>query len=525
MNTLIGGRYRLDAEIARGAIGTVWRGMDVTTGEPVAVKLLRAEAGAVPALMQGFLTEAEILAGLDHPSVIRVRDLVPVPRGYAIVMDLVRGLDLRRRLQSDGPLPAAVAAEVVAQVADALEYVHSQRIVHGDVKPGNILVPVDGSPVRLADFGVARRLDDPAGTTHATPEYVAPEVVAGGPPSPEADVYALGIVLYELLCGRSPFRGGTPAEVLARHASCVAVPPLGMPAAIWPIIDDCLNLDSRLRPRAAAIAGRLRAAEVALDGYPAMAPLSAEAVTWWARSAEQTAPMLASGRRVDWVPMPSAPVSPAAEYARRLVAVPVSGWGDSTGSKAAGSAVADVTVVAPVAPVVLHGPAERPSWSFGDGPLWPATAPVVPPVAPSVPPVEAPPVVSTVERRSRRGRVLLGVVAGAALIALLGGAGSAVALSDNHRPEPRPSTSVGPKPTGQPVPSPSTSPTTEPTPTGEPTPSGDPTRADEATGQPTTPQNDGNSSGTGNGSGNNGNGNNGNGCIGGLCIGDPMPTR
>jgi serine/threonine protein kinase len=160
MNTLIGGRYRLDAEIARGAIGTVWRGMDVSTDTPVAVKLLRAEAGAVPALMQGFLTEAEILAGLDHPSVIRVRDLVPVPRGYAIVMDLVRGLDLRRRLQADGPLPPAVAAELVAQVADALEYVHSERIVHGDVKPGNILVPVDGSPVRLADFGVARRLDD-----------------------------------------------------------------------------------------------------------------------------------------------------------------------------------------------------------------------------------------------------------------------------------------------------------------------------------------------------------------------------
>jgi hypothetical protein len=510
MNTLIGGRYRLDAEIARGAIGTVWRGMDISTDTPVAVKLLRAEAGAVPALMQGFLTEAEILAGLDHPSVIRVRDLAPVPRGYAIVMDLVRGLDLRRRLQADGPLPPAVAAEVVAQVADALEYVHRKRIVHGDVKPGNILVPVDGSPVRLADFGVARRLDDPPGTTHATPEYVAPEVVAGGPPSPEADVYALGIVLYELLCGRSPFRGGTPAEVLARHTSCVAVPPPGMPAAIWPVIEDCLNLDSRLRPGAAAIAGRLRAAEAALDGYPAMAPLSPEAVTWWARSAEQTAPMLMPAKRVDWVPMPSAPVSPAAEYARRLVAVPASESEPTTGARVAGSVVADVTVVAPVVPVAS---VERPFWSSSDGPLWPATAPVLPPVAPATPTtapaVEAPPVVSTVERRSRRGRVLLGVAAGAALIALLGGAGSAaVALSENHRPEPRPSTSVGPKPTGQPTPSGPATPSSQPTQSSSATPSGEPTPTD--TGQPTTPQNDNNS---------------GSGCVGGLCIGDPMPTR
>jgi hypothetical protein len=283
-----------------------------------------------------------------------------------------------------------------------------------------------------------------------------------------------------------------------------------MPAAIWPVIEDCLNLDSRLRPGAAAIAGRLRTAEAALDGYPAMAPLSPEAVTWWARSAEQTAPMLLPAKRVDWVPMPSAPVSPAAEYARRLVAVPASESEPATGARVAGSAVADVTVVAPVVPVAS---VERPSWSSADGPLWPATAPVLPPVAPAAPtaaPVfEAPPVVSTVERRSRRARILLGVVAGAALLALLGGAGSAaVALSENHRPEPRPSASVGPKPTGQPTPSGPTTPSSQPTPSSSATPSGEPTPTD--TGQPTTPQNDNNS---------------GSGCVGGLCIGDPMPTR
>src|SRR5215475_1334513 len=146
------GRYVLEAEIARGAIGTVWRALDTATGERVAVKVLRPESAAQPELVDRFLTEAELLAELDHPCVVRVRDLVPWLGGYALVLDLVNGPDLKHRLRADGPLPPAVAADVVAQVADALAYLHRNGIVHGDVKPGNVLVPVDGAPVRLADF-------------------------------------------------------------------------------------------------------------------------------------------------------------------------------------------------------------------------------------------------------------------------------------------------------------------------------------------------------------------------------------
>jgi serine/threonine-protein kinase len=312
---LLNGRYRLDAEIARGAIGVVWRGLDVRDGAPVAVKILRPEGAATPELAAGFLAEAEILAGLDHPSVVRVRDLVLGTGAPAVVMELVDGRDLRRRLRGDGPLPPAVAADVVAQVADALMYVHARGIVHGDVKPGNILVPDAGGPVRLADFGVARRLDDPPSPTHATPEYVAPEVVGGAPPSPASDVYALGIVLYELVCGRSPFRGGAAVEVLRRHVNCVAVPPAGMPAALWPVIEACLAPDPSARPAPAAVAARLRAAEAALDGYEPLPRMSAEAVSWWTRNAEQTAPVPPPVRRVDWVPV-GAPGAP------HLVAVP-----------------------------------------------------------------------------------------------------------------------------------------------------------------------------------------------------------
>src|SRR5256714_4957823 len=194
MQTIGEGRYELEAEIAAGAVGTVWRARDTGTGGRVAVKLLRPDAVDQPALVESFLREAAILADLSHPCVVRARELVPVGSRYALVLDLVNGLDLRRRLRSDGPLPPAVAVDVVAQVADALAYLHGQGIVHGDVKPGNILVPVDGSPVRLTDFGVARRISDSdqSRATHATPEYVAPEVIAGTPPRPSTDVYALG---------------------------------------------------------------------------------------------------------------------------------------------------------------------------------------------------------------------------------------------------------------------------------------------------------------------------------------------
>src|SRR5256714_4647319 len=129
---------------------------------------------------------------------------------------------------------------------------------HGHIKPGNILEPHDASPVRQTDFGVARRVRFDGGAldgqqaTHATPEYVAPEVIAGRPPRPSTDVYALGIVLYELLCGRSPYRGGGVSEVLCRHASCVPVRPSGFPEPLLPGILECLALAPDARPQPAA---------------------------------------------------------------------------------------------------------------------------------------------------------------------------------------------------------------------------------------------------------------------------------
>lgn len=281
MTTTLEQRYVLREEIASGAAGTVWRAEDRATGGEVAVKLLHREAAGQADVVAAFREEARVLAELDHPGVVRVRELTQASDGQlALVMDLVAGTDLRRRLVDDGPLAPGAAAAVLAQVCSALAAVHAAGIVHGDIKPGNILVPSPaGSPgVRLADFGVAHRIQRPTGATHATPEYVAPEVVDGRPPLPASDVYGIGIVCYEALSGRSPFRGGSVDEVLRKHHRWTAVRLPGVPEGLWRLIASCLELDPADRPSAAELATRLTALAPELSGVPPL-PVSPQVPT------------------------------------------------------------------------------------------------------------------------------------------------------------------------------------------------------------------------------------------------------
>src|SRR5438477_6333745 len=185
----VGNSYRLIRPIGHGATGTVWRAVDRTTGDEVAVKLLREELVRQPKLVTRFVQERAILLMLRHRHIVRVRDLLTVGDSLGLVMDLVDGGSLRGYLHERGTLPPAAAARLLGQVAAALAEAHRLGVVHRDLKPDNILVHGDGDGLdtRLTDFGIARVLDAPGLTTPdalmGTPNYLAPEAISGAPPS------------------------------------------------------------------------------------------------------------------------------------------------------------------------------------------------------------------------------------------------------------------------------------------------------------------------------------------------------
>lgn len=263
--------YVLISPVGHGATGTVWRGLDSATGDPVAVKLLHEGATRLP-----LARERSILDLVRHEHVVGVRDLVSVGGALGLAMDLVAGGSLRDRLVADGPFAPAEAARLLAQVAAALRAAHDLGVVHRDVKPDNILL--SEADARLTDFGIAKMMDGPAEDGHTvvgTPHYMAPEVISGGEAGPAADVYALGVVLFELITGRTPFAGEGTA-VLRAHLDERPRRPVGLPDEVWAVIARCLEKDPARRPDAATLRGTLTRLRPRLEGLPAMrAPAAA----------------------------------------------------------------------------------------------------------------------------------------------------------------------------------------------------------------------------------------------------------
>jgi eukaryotic-like serine/threonine-protein kinase len=261
------GRYRLVRRIATGGMGEVWEADDTVLGRRVALKVLVEELAADKRATRRFVREARATARLTHPNVARVYDFGRDGEAPFLVMELLQGETLADRL-ADGPLPPAEAARIAASVADALDAAHQLGIVHRDVKPANVMLTPAGD-VKVMDFGIAAAADETHSTTgsglYATVAYVSPERAAGEPATPASDVYSLGAVLYELLCGRPPFTGSTPALVARAHLH--DPPPPVRQLAPW------------VPPRLA------EAAEAALAKDPARRPSSAAAFAAWLRSA------------------------------------------------------------------------------------------------------------------------------------------------------------------------------------------------------------------------------------------------
>ncbi|MFJ5037806.1 serine/threonine-protein kinase [Streptomyces parvulus] len=263
----IGSRYTAHQILGRGSAGTVWLG-EGPEG-PVAIKLLREDLASDQELVSRFVQERTALLGLDHPNVVSVRDLVVDGNDLALVMDLVRGTDLRTRLDRERRLSPEAAVAVVADVADGLAAAHAAGVVHRDVKPENVLLDMQGPlgpggshPALLTDFGVAKLIDTPRRTRATkiigTPDYLAPEIVEGLPPRAAVDIYALATVLYELLAGFTPFGGGHPGAVLRRHVTETVVPLPGIPDELWQLLLQCLAKGPASRLRASELSVRLR---------------------------------------------------------------------------------------------------------------------------------------------------------------------------------------------------------------------------------------------------------------------------
>jgi eukaryotic-like serine/threonine-protein kinase len=224
---VLGGRYRLLRQLARGGMATVWEAEDNVLTRRVAIKVLHPHLAGDAGFNTRFKREAVAAAGLAHPHVVTTYDTGRDSEVAYIVMELVEGTTLARLLKGDGPLPVARAVDIAIQVADALECAHTHGVIHRDVKPANILLRPDGH-VKVADFGIAKAVGGGAGdltrtgVVLGTAKYLSPEQVSGNPAEAVSDVYALGCVLYEMLCGSPPFVGDS--ELSTAVARLTATP-------------------------------------------------------------------------------------------------------------------------------------------------------------------------------------------------------------------------------------------------------------------------------------------------------------
>ncbi|MFD9946299.1 serine/threonine-protein kinase [Nonomuraea sp. NPDC059023] len=265
--------YVKEKLIGQGAMGQVWQGRRGPGGDLVAIKVLRQEYASDRAAVARFVREGMVLTSIDHPHVVPVHDIISGGGMLAIVMALVSGENLRDAL-ARGAFDREKSVTLLGHVAQALAAIHAAGVVHRDVKPENVLVTWrSGAPWgQLTDFGVAHVADGQNITKHetfvGTHAYLAPEVALGRPPTSAVDVYALGVMAYELLAGRRPFTHDTSAALLQAHLNDRPARPPEIDGDHWHVIAACLAKEPDRRPSANDLARLFGGA----DGLPPDAP-------------------------------------------------------------------------------------------------------------------------------------------------------------------------------------------------------------------------------------------------------------
>lgn len=220
IGAVLGGRYEIAEKLGAGGMAVVYRAQDTLLQRPVTVKVLRSEFAADENVVRRFRREAQAAASLSHPNIVGVYDVGRQDDVHYIVMEYVQGESLKEVITERGPLPPEEAARIARQIAEALRHAHAHRIIHRDVKPHNVLITPEGR-VKVADFGIAGAATGSTvtypGALLGTVYYFSPEQAQGRYGDERSDLYALGVVLYEMLTGQVPFEGESPVSVALKH--------------------------------------------------------------------------------------------------------------------------------------------------------------------------------------------------------------------------------------------------------------------------------------------------------------------
>ena len=257
--TMLQDRYEILEKIGSGGMSDVYKAKCHKLNRLVAIKVLKSEFTSDATFVSKFKMEAQAAAGLSHPNIVNIYDVVDEGDIHFIVMELVEGITLKSYITKKGHLDVKEAIGIAIQVASGIEAAHEQHIIHRDIKPQNMLISMDGK-VKVADFGIARAVSSQtmnAATVVGSVHYISPEQAQGQHATPQSDIYSLGVVAYEGLCGHRPFTGATPVDIAAAHVNN-PVPPLpdSVDVQLREFVMSMLSKDPLDRPKDALTVSR-----------------------------------------------------------------------------------------------------------------------------------------------------------------------------------------------------------------------------------------------------------------------------